>query len=234
MTKRKRNGNGNGNYDFSIISNHNINSNLYNFQAKTENQKIFIRSIIENIVTICYGFSGSGKSMCSIGVACQQLKKDAIENIVLVKPITVCGNEIGVLPGSVNERIHPYMHPVLEYFEYFLGKQNCLSLLNRKIFLFPVELIRGHTYHNSIMILEEAQNCTPQQIKLFMSRIGQNSKIVIIGDNKQSDIYNNGLQFCIENFAKMRNVGIVEFDKHDVLRNNIIPDIIEVFEKNGV
>lgn len=209
-------------------------SNLYNFQAKTENQKLFLRSICENIVTIGYGYAGTGKSMCSIGIACQKLKQGIIKNVIITKPIIGCGHDIGSLPGTISERIHPYMMPIYEYLEFFLGKMNCLSFIGNTINLFPIELVRGHTYHDSIMILDEAQNCTPKQIKLFMSRIGQNSKIVIIGDNKQSDIGDNGLQFCVDNFKPMRNINIVEFTKYDVLRNNIIPNIIEVFDSKGI
>jgi phosphate starvation-inducible PhoH-like protein len=235
MTKTKKmNNNGNGRMSGNGTNNGHSNTNLYNFAAKTPNQKLFIRSIYENILTICYGCAGTGKSMCSIGVACQQLKNSDINNIVVSKPLIGCDNELGTLPGTVNERIHPYMYPILEYFEFFLGRNQCSLCLNQSIHLFPIELIRGHTYHNSLMILEEAQNCTPKQIKLFMSRIGQNSKIIVIGDNRQSDIQNNGLQFCIDNFLNVKDVNVVEFNRGDILRNKIIPDILDIFEKKGV
>jgi phosphate starvation-inducible PhoH-like protein len=221
MTKRK-------------INNVKHNNNLDNFSAKTLTQKIFIRSIYENIITIGYGCAGTGKSLSTIAIACQQLNKQDVQQIIISKPLIGCDNEIGTLPGTVNERIHPYMYPILEYFDYFLGKNQCRLLLNNSIHLFPIELIRGHTYHNSFMILDEAQNCTPKQMKLFMSRIGHNSKIVIIGDNKQSDINDNGLQFCINKFNRIKNVNTIEFKRNDILRHDIIPDILDVFETNGI
>lgn len=240
MARRKRKNGNNGNNGNHIgndnhYSTYELKDNLKLFTAQTEHQKEYIRSIYENTVTICHGFSGSGKSMCSIGIACQQLHRKEIKNVVVAKPIIGCDNEVGTLPGTLNERIHPYMYPVLEYFEYFLGKFKAQQLLNVSINLFPIELVRGHTYNNSFMILEEAQNCTPKQVKLFLSRIGHNSKVVIIGDEKQSDIgNNNGLQFCIDNFNKVKDINVVRFDKYDVLRHPLIPDILEIFENKGI
>lgn len=202
-------------------------------EAKSSGQEEFIRSVIENIVTICYGPAGSGKSYLSIGLSCHHLNEKYIENIVVVKPIVGCGQNLGALPGDIDGKIHPYMIPSLEYFQHFFGQQ-LPNHLHRTIELYPIELIRGHTYHNAYMILEEAQNCTPQQIKLFLSRIGRNSHAIIIGDNKQSDIYNNGLEFCIKHFKNINNVGLIKFNTNDIIRNNIIPHILEIFEKNGV
>ena len=208
-------------------------STIKKLEAKTTNQEEFIRSLIENIVTICYGPAGSGKSYLSIGISCHHLHDKKIEKVVVAKPIIGCGNELGSLPGDVEGKIHPYMVPSLDYFRLFLGQQFSNNI-HKNIELYPIELIRGHTYHNAYMILEEAQNCTPHQIKLFLSRIGRNSRAIIIGDNKQTDIYNNGLEFCIQYFKNIKNVGLVEFNTNDIIRNGIIPHILEVFEKNGV
>lgn len=223
MSRKRKNGNGD----------HRQNR-IENFSAKTEHQRDYIRSIYENIVTICYGCAGTGKSMCSIGIACQKLLQNDIENIVVCKPLIGCDNEIGTLPGTVNERIHPYMYPILEYFEYFLGKSQVQMLLNQSIHLFPIELVRGHTYNDSFMILEESQNCTPKQIKMFLSRMGHNSTVVIIGDNTQTDIQDNGLQFCIDCFNCTSNLNVIKFDMSDVQRHEVIPEILTVFENNGV
>lgn len=146
------------------------------------------------------------------------------------------------LPGSIAEKIHPYMLPYLDYLEYFLDRGQVKHLIETgKIELTPCELLRGRTYGNSnssaVMILEESQNCTPKQIKLFLTRLGANSSAIIIGDEKQSDLFiDNGLDFLLNttNIANLKDVGVIRFNYQDIQRNKIIGHILEEFEKYGV
>jgi phosphate starvation-inducible PhoH-like protein len=171
--------------------------------------------------------------MCAIGIACQMLMNEQINQILVCRSIISCDNEVGILPGGISSKIEPYVLPYIDYFIHFIGQTGFHSRLGSKhIKITPVELIRGHTYHDTLMILDEAQNCTKKQLKLFFSRIGQNSKIILIGDNKQSDIGENGLEFCIRHMQNMDKIGMIEMTALDVLRHPIIPKIMKIFEVN--
>lgn len=203
----------------------------FNFSAKTQGQKNYIRAIIENDITICHGMAGTGKTMCAIGLATQYLLSGKVTNILISRSIIGCDNEIGALPGGIEEKVAPYMYPYLDYIEHFIGKNTSRNYIEEGIIKFsPVELLRGHTYKNCFMILDEAQSTTIKQIKLFLSRIGVNSKIVLIGDTKQSDIKNSGFNFCIDKLTNIDKVGIVELGPQDVLRHPIIPKIMDIFD----
>jgi phosphate starvation-inducible PhoH-like protein len=215
---------------------HSQTPNLTNeFKPCTRNQAEYVRSIIESDVTICYGVAGTGKSMCAIGVMCQGLIDNKIDNVLISRSIVGCDGGVGFLPGGIGEKIEPYMLPYIEYFEYFLGHDRFYKYLNYGNIKFcPVELLRGRTYNNCIMLLEETQNCTPKQIKLFLSRLGHNSRAVVLGDNRQSDIHSNGLKFCIEKLGGVKGLNMVEMDYSDVMRHKIIPEIMSIFDDNSV
>lgn len=217
MTKKKNNKNNNG--------------ILYKqFKPKTVNQNEYIQSVYDNIITICHGPSGTGKSMGAIGLGIQYLINGEIEKLLVSRSIIGCGGEIGTLPGEMDTRVAPYMYYILEYLDYFIDKKIRERLIHEeKILLTPAELLRGHTYHNTLMILDEAQNCSIKQIKLFMSRIGRNSKIILTGDNKQSDINENGLKFCVEKLNICKGVKIVKLDKTDIIRHPILGQILDFF-----
>lgn len=201
------------------------------FKPKTKNQASYIRSISENTITIVDGISGTGKTMLAVGMACNYLIDHKVEKILVSRSIVNTGKELGATPGSVEEKIHGHMLPLIEYFDYFLSKGKTKSLIQEeKIRLYPVELLRGHTYNNTFMILDEAQNCTIEQIRLFMSRIGYNSKMIVIGDTKQSDIYYSGFQRCLTKLDDIREVGIVSLYPEDVMRHPLIPHILEALE----
>jgi len=167
--------------------------------AKTENQKTYIRSIIENDITFCTGPSGTGKSFIVAGIASEHLEKDKIESIIVTRPLVCTGRDIGSLPGELNDKIKPYLQPMEENLKYFLGRDKFGLYYNtRRIRFEPLETMRGSTFHNAYMILDEAQNCTFEQIKMFLTRMGENSKVIINGDTKQTDLYrDSGLSYLL-------------------------------------
>lgn len=201
-------------------------------EAKTENQKNYIRSIVENDVVFCTGPSGSGKSFIPAGLAAQKLMKDEIDTIIVTRPLVCTGRDLGSLPGELNEKIKPYLQPMEENLKYFLGRDKFGHYFNqRRIRFEPLETMRGSTFHDSFMILDEAQNCTTEQIKMFITRMGNHSKVIINGDNKQTDIYkNSGLDFCIERLSNVQDVGICKLEYHDIQRNGIIGAILYALE----
>lgn len=196
--------------------------------AKTENQKDYIRSIIENDVTFCTGPSGTGKSFIVAGIASEHLEKDQIDTIIVTRPLVCTGKDIGSLPGELNEKIKPYLQPMEENLKYFLGRDKFGLYYNTKRIKFePLETMRGATYHNSYMILDEAQNCTLEQIKMFITRMGKDSKVIINGDTKQTDIYrDSGLAYCISKLENIPGVGICKLDYQDIQRNGIIGAVL--------
>lgn len=197
-------------------------------EAKTENQKTYIRSIIENNVIFCTGPSGTGKSFIAAGIASEHLEKDKIESIIVTRPLVCTGKDIGSLPGELNEKIKPYLQPMEENLKYFLGRDKFGLYYNTKRIKFePLETMRGATYHNSYMILDEAQNCTLEQIKMFITRMGKDSKVIINGDTKQTDIYrDSGLAYCISKLENIPGVGICKLDYQDIQRNGIIGAVL--------
>jgi phosphate starvation-inducible PhoH-like protein len=205
------------------------------FKAQTRNQAEYIRTVTENDITIVNGPSGSGKSFLAIGLACQYLLETRIKNILYTRSIISSDNELGSLPGSVEERCAPYFLSGMDYFNHFFTKDKVEQFIHYgEIKVYPVELLRGHTYHHSFMIADEAQNISPRQLKLFMSRMGQGSKAIIIGDIKQSDTTYNGLKFLIDKFQGIQSVGFIELTKADILRNGLIGEILDRFEANGI
>ncbi len=204
-----------------------------NLEAKTENQKNYIRLIVENDIVFCTGPSGSGKSFIAAGIAAQKLLKDEIDTIIVTRPLVCTGKDIGSLPGELNDKIKPYLQPMEENLKYFLGRDKFGLYYNtRRIKFEPLETMRGATFHNSFMILDEAQNCTMDQIKMFITRMGQDSKVIINGDNKQTDIYrDSGLDVCLEKLSSVNGVGICKLGYNDIQRNGIIGAVLYALEK---
>jgi phosphate starvation-inducible PhoH-like protein len=200
-------------------------------EAKTENQKNYIRSIIENDVTFCTGPSGTGKSFIAAGIASSRLLKDEVETIIVTRPLVCTGKDIGSLPGELNEKIKPYLAPMEENLKYFLGRDKFGLYYNtRRIRFEPLETMRGATFHNSYMILDEAQNCTLEQIKMFITRMGDHSKVIINGDTKQTDLYHSGLYGCLRKLDGVMGVGICSLGYNDIQRNGIIGRILNALE----
>jgi phosphate starvation-inducible PhoH-like protein len=202
-------------------------------EAKTNNQKEYIKLILENEIIFCTGPSGTGKSFISAGISSEHLLADKIENIVVTRPLICTGKDIGSLPGELNEKIKPYLAPMEENLKYFLGRDHFGLFLNtRRIKFEPLETMRGLTFHNSYMILDEAQNCTLDQIKMFITRMGQNSKVIINGDIQQTDLnQRSGLSVCIDRLRNITGVGICELGYHDIQRNGILASVLFALEK---
>jgi phosphate starvation-inducible PhoH-like protein len=200
--------------------------------AKTENQQEYIRSIIDNDIIFCTGPSGTGKSFIAAGIAAEHLLKDKVETIVVTRPLICTGKDIGSLPGELGEKIKPYLQPMEENLKFFLGRDRFgLYYNNRRIKFEPLETMRGATFHNSYMILDEAQNCTLEQIKMFITRMGEKSKVMINGDTKQTDLYNtNGLNFCLDRLKEIKGIGICKLDYQDIQRNGILGAVLYALE----
>ena len=202
-------------------------------EAKTDNQRIYIRSIIDNDVTICIGPAGTGKSFVAAGIAAEHLHKKKIDQIIVTRPLVCAGTDIGSMPGDVNDKIKPYLMPMEENLKVFLNQAYYGAFINQGAIRYePLETMRGATFHNSYMILDEAQNCTLDQIKMFITRMGESSKVIINGDVKQTDIsHRSGLQVCIDKLDRVTGVGVVRLDYIDIQRHSIVGAILAALEQ---
>ena len=181
-------------------------------------------------VTLCVGPAGTGKTAVAVGLACEYILDKKVKKIVITRPVVEAGKGLGFLPGTFAEKIHPYLVPVLEEMNLYLlpDKVNSLRSMNL-IEICPLEYMRGRNFHNSFMILDEAQNCTREQIKMFMTRIGWDSKAVINGDIDQSDLpmgLRGGLAECLDKLEGVEGVGVCKLTSDDIIRNDVIARIL--------
>lgn len=199
---------------------------------QTSNHHEYILSIIDNPITICTGPAGSGKSYIGAGMFSNFLHLGKCRQIIATRPLVSSGRDLGSLPGEMNEKIAPYLKPIEENIRNFLGRANYGYHFNEgRIRYEPLELMRGTTFDDSCMILDEAQNCTLDQLKMFITRMGQNSKIIINGDINQTDIQSrSGLEILINKIKHIKSIGICYLTYNDIQRNGIIADILRALE----
>lgn len=201
-------------------------------EGVTENHKTYIRSIIENDITICFGPSGAGKSYISSGLFSHMLHSGKYKQIIATRPLVATGKDIGAVPGELKDKIAPYLKVLEEHIKFFLGPMNYgLYLNDNQIRYEALETMRGLTFDNSLMILDEAQNCTLEQIKMFITRMGSGSKVIVNGDIKQTDIRSkSGLGTVIDKLSPIKSIGVCQLTRADIQRNGIIADVLAALE----
>lgn len=207
-------------------------SRVVQLEAKTENQKNYIRAIVENEIIFCSGPAGCGKSFIAAGIAANHLHSGMVQQVIITRPLVCAGKDIGSLPGEMNEKIAPYLLPMEENLRFFLGQAYYGHYFNEKQIQYrPLEVMRGSTFHDAYMILDEAQNCTEDQIKMFVSRMGQNSKVLINGDVHQDDLRGrSGLARCMEKLRNIDGIAVCELSYEDIQRNGIIGRFLKALE----
>ncbi len=236
MTKKKtsngNNGNGNGhtnNGEYKL---------LREFKPKTPNQSNYVRAIAESDVIFCTGPAGTGKTAVAVGIACEHLVHGKVNKIVITRPVVEAGRGIGYLPGTANEKLHPYLLPILDEMSIYFTDFEIQKLIHTNIIeIAPLEYMRGRNFHRSFMILDEAQNATYDQLKMFITRIGSNSKCIVNGDLRQSDLERNGttgLQIFVESLGDVEGVSIHALTPVDIIRNPIINKILAKLENQNV
>lgn len=203
-------------------------------KPKTRNQETYMQSINKSDVTFCSGPAGSGKTSVSVGMACEYLIEKKVDKIIITRPVVESGRGLGHLPGTLVEKINPYLIPILEEMNQYLTKNTVETYRGRDIIeLCPLEYMRGRNFHNCFMILDEAQNATFEQIKMFITRIGKDSKAVINGDLRQSDLgkHQGGLKTCMDKLSEVSGVGVCKLDYSDIVRSGIVSKILMTLNK---
>ena len=205
----------------------------------TENQKIYYETLLNNQITICSGPAGVGKSYIAMKTAVDLLSDEGngYDKIIIVRPAVEAEEKLGALPGNVEEKLDPYIFPSYYLLNKIIGKEAREKLKEYEIVeVFALAYMRGMTIDNSILIFEEAQNATPKQMKLLLTRIGSNSKFFISGDIEQTDRYKDkkqsGLYDAITRFNNIPGIGIFEFGEKDGVRNPIITKILKRYEED--
>lgn len=198
---------------------------------KSPNQAAYLDAIERSDVTFCCGPAGSGKTSLSVGMACRYLLEGKVEKIVITRPVVESGSGLGFLPGTLTEKVAPYLVPIMEEMKLFLGLDGFGMLRGASaIELCPLEYMRGRNFHKTFMLLDEAQNATLEQIKMFLTRIGIGSTAVVNGDSSQTDLdarHAGGMDFCMERLAGIQGVTVCKLEGCDIVRNKIIADVLK-------
>jgi len=212
-----------------------FNQNNKPVYAKTLKQAEYIKCIEKKDLIFSIGSAGSGKTYLAVVYAVMLLKKGAIQKIILTRPAVEAGESLGFLPGDLKEKVDPYLRPLYDALYDMLGVEATNTLIEKQVLeIAPLAYMRGRTLENAIIILDEAQNATVEQLKMFLTRLGFNSKMIVTGDCSQVDLpqsKRSGLKIAADILKDLREVGVIEFETFDVVRHPLVGKIIEKFER---
>ena len=202
-------------------------------KVKNVSQFKYIETIDNSTITFGIGPAGTGKTFLAVASAVKMYNDEKIKKIVLTRPAVEAGERLGYLPGDLSQKIDPYLVPLFDSLEYFFGNETLQYLIDkRNIEIVPLAYMRGRTLNNACIILDEAQNATVSQIKMFLTRLGEDSKMIITGDETQIDLNNkdfSGLKKTRKSLSNIEEISVVEFKNSDIVRNKIVSKILEVF-----
>lgn len=204
---------------------------------RTLNQKLYLKSMEDYDIVFGLGPAGTGKTYLAVLYALNRLKSNKAKKIILVRPIVEAGEKLGFLPGDFKEKIDPYLIPIYDGLYDALGKETVDRMIERgTIEVAPLAYMRGRTLENAIIILDEAQNTTLSQMKMFLTRLGFHSKMIITGDVTQIDLPNRNNSGLIEAVTLLKDINeikIIQFERFDVMRHPLVYKIIEKYEESG-
>lgn len=204
-------------------------------KPRTQNQNEYIKLIWESDLVICTGPAGTGKTFLACACALRALQMGMCGKIVITRPIVEAGEKLGFLPGDINEKVDPYLRPVYDALQNMLGTEKFNSLKAANIIeIVPLAYMRGRTLENAFIILDEAQNTQPEQMKMFLTRMGLNSKIIVTGDITQIDLpatKQSGLLSIKKILGKVPQIGFFEFGNADIVRHPLVKEIIHAYDK---
>ena len=204
-------------------------------KAKTVGQKKYVRAIKDNTVVLGLGPAGTGKTFLAVAMATEALRNKTVSRIILTRPAVEAGERLGFLPGDLQSKIDPYLRPLYDALFEMLGPENYQRHMERgTIEIAPLAYMRGRTLDDSFIILDEAQNTTLSQIKMFLTRMGRNAKFIVTGDVTQVDLphkSDSGLVRAMHTVEGIKGIGFVEFNKGDIVRHELVKHIVEAFDK---
>jgi len=203
---------------------------------RTDGQKALVKSFLKNDIIISVGPAGTGKTFLAVAYALALLEKHEIEKIIFCRPAVEAGESLGFLPGDLKDKIDPYLAPLYDALHELLPKNKIQNFLDRGIIeIIPLAYMRGRTINRSAMILDEAQNASSIQMKMFLTRLGIESRAIITGDESQIDLptkSNSGLIDVLKILKNINDIGIVKLDEHDIARHHLVKHIIDAYSKS--
>tara|TARA_B100000579_G_scaffold199110_1_gene162801 strand:- start:1387 stop:2343 length:957 start_codon:yes stop_codon:yes gene_type:complete len=212
-----------------------ITTKLKTIYPKTKNQEVFLKMMKSKDVVFAVGPAGTGKTYLAVAYAVSLFVEGKINRLILSRPAVEAGERLGFLPGDMKEKIDPYLRPLYDaLYEMMPGEEIDRKMLNNLIEIAPLAFMRGRTLNKSFIILDEAQNTLSTQMKMFLTRLGQNSKMVITGDLSQKDLPDNaksGMQDAMEKLEKVNDIGFVHLNSSDVCRHTLVEKIINAYDK---
>jgi len=212
-----------------------IATKLKTIYPKTKNQESFIKQLQSKDVIFSVGPAGTGKTYLAVAYGVSLFAQGKISRLILSRPAVEAGERLGFLPGDMKEKIDPYLRPLYDaLYEMMPGEEVDRKILNNSIEIAPLAFMRGRTLNKSFIILDEAQNTLPTQMKMFLTRLGQDSKMVITGDLSQKDLPDNsksGMQDAMEKLEKIKDIGFVHLNSSDVCRHSLVEKIINAYDK---
>lgn len=199
----------------------------------TDKQATYLQLIKNNAIVFATGCAGTGKTFVAASYAAEQLKDGNIERIIVTRPAVECGESFGFLPGELEEKYEPYVQPFRDVLDKRLGKSQVHYFMSHgRIVAKPLSFMRGSSFTDCLVIFDEAQNSTIEQMKMFLTRIGENCKFIIDGDLEQTDLrVTSGLQDAIYRLRSVANVGFVHFEDQDIVRSGMCRDIIRAYNQ---
>jgi len=203
-------------------------------KARTANQRKLVAQSDKNDLVFAVGPAGTGKTYTAVALAVRALKNKEVKRIILTRPAVEAGENLGFLPGDLQEKLDPYMQPLYDALRDMIPVEKLSSMLESRIIqIAPLAFMRGRTLDNAFVILDEAQNATTNQMKMFLTRMGKNAKFVITGDVSQIDLPKNqksGLVVALELLSKVEGISVIRLNNNDVIRHKLVKDIIKAFE----
>ena len=204
-------------------------------KARTENQQRLIEAYAENDMVFAVGPAGTGKTYLSIALAVKALKEKTAKKIILSRPAVEAGEKLGVLPGDMKEKIDPYLQPLYDALEDMLPQVKLQDMMEKHVIqIAPLAFMRGRTLSDAVVILDEAQNTTPAQLRMFLTRMGWNTKMIITGDMTQIDLppkSKSGLIEALHILNNVEGIGVVNLDRSDIVRHKLVTRIVNAYEE---
>ena len=206
-------------------------------KCKTSGQRKYINAIEKTDLVICVGPAGTGKTYLSVAKAVMAYKSKAVERIILTRPAVEAGEKLGFLPGDLQNKVDPYLRPVYDALQDMLGYENYQKLMERGVIeVAPLAYMRGRTLNNAFIILDEAQNTTVEQMKMFLTRMGEGSKVIVNGDSTQIDLpahTRSGLLNALDVLKEVEGVSIIRLSGKDIVRHDLVQRIVNAYDKFG-